>query len=107
MIKEVQVEQVERIVNQIYSDNYFNNLHIYAYPDGLSATSISDISGMPRATVMRKLDYLKNNGLLAQNEKKQYNVKNNYKDLYKKLIGENKIMLTDFLYKGINLIKDN
>jgi DNA-binding Lrp family transcriptional regulator len=42
---------------------------------GINAMSISDISGIPRATVMRKLDKLIKEKFLTKNNKKQYLVR--------------------------------
>ncbi len=39
---------------------------------GISAMSISDMTQIPRATIIRKCKYLINNGLIKINEKKQY-----------------------------------
>ena len=39
---------------------------------GLSAMSISEMTGIPRATIIRKCNYLLNKNLIKTNEKKQY-----------------------------------
>tara|TARA_Y100001935_G_scaffold244331_1_gene236669 strand:- start:385 stop:1362 length:978 start_codon:yes stop_codon:yes gene_type:complete len=51
--------------NNILIDNLGNNT-------GISAMSISDMTGIPRATIIRKCKYLLKNELLKVNEKKQY-----------------------------------
>ena len=39
---------------------------------GISAMSISDMTNIPRATIIRKCKYLIKNDLIQMNEKKQY-----------------------------------
>ena len=42
---------------------------------GINAMSVSDISGIPRATVIRKLNKLVKNNFLKIDEKKHYKIK--------------------------------
>ncbi|MDC1279884.1 hypothetical protein N8Z07_01070 [Pelagibacteraceae bacterium] len=72
---------------------------------GLNAMSISDITGIPRATVVRKLKKLVKKNFLAINEKKHYTLT---KNLIKKLMPvQKKILdqLADFSTKVYNLTK--
>ena len=39
---------------------------------GINGSSISDVSGIPRATVIRKMSWLKSEGLIKQNKKLEY-----------------------------------
>ena len=71
---------------------------------GISAMSLSDMTGIPRATVIRKCKFLVDNGYLKINNKKQYlmtgdNVKNIIP--YQREIFKRK---AKFLRKTLNLI---
>ena len=71
---------------------------------GLSAMSISDMTNIPRATVIRKCKYLLKNDYLILNKKKQYILTgyNTYKILpYQRQIFRNK---AKFLRKVLNLL---
>ncbi len=72
---------------------------------GLNAMSISDITGIPRATVVRKLKRLIKKNYLSINDKKLYKVTN---IIIKKLVPTQKIILnqlSDFSTKVFNLAK--
>ena len=71
---------------------------------GVSAMSVSDMTGIPRATVVRKCKFLIKNGYLRLNEKKQYiltgfNVQRVIP--YQRLIFKNK---AKFIRKVLNLL---
>ncbi|WP_297682344.1 MarR family transcriptional regulator [uncultured Candidatus Pelagibacter sp.] len=81
---------------------------------GMNAFSISDITGIPRATVVRKLEFLIENKFLDIDEKKLYSFSMNTKSkqfkIIKKLQDKNMISLSSFLYRvfnQINLISTN
>ena len=87
--------------------NQFNELLIkgdIARRYGISAMSVSDMTGIPRATVIRKCKFLIKNEYLRLNEKKQYiltgfNVQRVLP--YQKLIFKNK---AKFIRKVLNLL---
>ena len=54
---------------------------------GINASSISDISAIPRATVIRKLKYLEKKKHIIRNKKLEYSIGSNRENM--KLIGEN------------------
>jgi DNA-binding transcriptional regulator YhcF (GntR family) len=71
---------------------------------GVSAMSLSDMTSIPRATVIRKCKYLTNNGYLKLNDKKQYVMTGMNIDKilpYQKKIFKNK---AKFLRKTLNLL---
>ena len=71
---------------------------------GVSAMSLSDMTNIPRATVIRKCKYLMNHGYLKLNDKKQYVMTGLNIDKvlpYQKKIFRNK---AKFLRKTLNLI---
>mgnify|MGYP001160144366 FL=1 len=75
-----------------------------ALKSGVSAMSVSDMTGIPRATVIRKCKFLIKNDFLKLNEKKQYiltgfNVRRVLP--YQKLIFKNK---AKFIRKVLNLL---
>ena len=75
-----------------------------AVSTGVSAMSLSDMTKIPRATVVRKCKYLINHGYLKLNDKKQYVMTGfNIKKVlpYQKKVLENK---AKFLRKTLNLL---
>jgi len=81
---------------------------------GMNAFSISDITGIPRATVVRKLEFLIKNKFLNIDKKKLYsfsmNIKTKQFRIIKKLQDKNMISLSSFLHRvfnQINLISTN
>ena len=81
---------------------------------GINAFSISDITGIPRATVVRKLEFLIKNKFLNKDKKKLYsfsmNIKTKQFKIIKKLQDKNMISLSSFLHRvfnQINLISTN
>ena len=71
---------------------------------GISAMSLSDMTGIPRATVIRKCKFLVDSGYLKINNKKQYLMTGFNADSvipYQKIIFRNK---AKFLRKTLNLI---
>ena len=74
---------------------------------GVNAMSISEITGIPRPTVVRKLNYLIQNDYLKINDKKLITMSMNGKLLKKsqKLQDENIIDLSKFIYRVFNQMK--
>ena len=74
---------------------------------GVNAMSLSDITGIPRPTVVRKLKYLVKNNFLVINEKKLVSI--NMKGLAlkkgQKLHDENILSLSNYIYIVFNQIK--
>ena len=81
---------------------------------GMNAFSIADITGIPRATVVRKLEFLLENKFLKIDKNKLYsfsvNTKSKQFKVIKKLQDKNMNSLSIFLYKvfnQINLVNTN
>ena len=74
---------------------------------GVNAMSISEITGIPRATVIRKLKYLIKNDYLKINDKKLITLALNNKTLKisQKLQDQNIIDLSQFVYRVFNQMK--
>ena len=74
---------------------------------GINAMSLSDITGIPRPTVVRKVKYLINNNYLTINEKKLLfiDIKGSKLKRSSELQDENIKSLSNFIYKVFNQIK--
>ena len=69
--------------------------------------SISEITGIPRPTVVRKLKYLINNGYLSIDQKKllEVNIRGKALKISKDLQDKNILSLSNFTYRVFNQIK--
>ena len=74
---------------------------------GVNAMSISEITGIPRPTVVRKLKFLINKKYLHINEKKliTFNAKDSAFITTKGMVNKNMISLSHFIYKVFNQIR--
>ena len=74
---------------------------------GVNAMSLSDITGIPRPTVVRKINFLNKNNFLNINEKKliSMNIKGSKLNLAKKIQDQNMKSLSNMLYRIFNQIK--
>ena len=74
---------------------------------GVNAMSISEITGIPRPTVVRKLKYLIENNFLSINEKKliTLNIRKNSEKKTEKLRNKNMLSLSNFIFRIFNQIK--
>tara|TARA_B100001057_G_scaffold307175_1_gene307283 strand:+ start:3467 stop:4552 length:1086 start_codon:yes stop_codon:yes gene_type:complete len=82
---------------------------------GMNASSISEITGIPRATVIRKLRISEKTGMILKNERQLYTIGKTYKSKLKDLgrvFSENQIDLCKFvstffeLYRNPNINKN-
>jgi len=74
---------------------------------GVNAMSISEITGIPRPTVVRKLKYLINKKYLQMNEKKliTFDAKDSAFVTTKGMLNKNMLSLSYFIYKVFNQIR--
>ena len=74
---------------------------------GVNAMSISEITGIPRPTVVRKVKYLVNKKFLHINDKKliTYNAKDSAFVTTKGMVNKNMLSLSHFIYKVFNQIR--
>ena len=74
---------------------------------GVNAMSISDVTGIPRITVIRKLKYLIKRNMLQINEKKliTLNISGVAFDEIQELQNQNMRSLSNFIYRAFNQIK--
>ena len=75
-------------------------------PRGVNAMSISEITGIPRPTVARKLKFLIDNKWLQKNEKKliSLNIKDNTLNKGQKMAEKNMLSLSNFVCRIFNQI---
>ena len=83
-----------------FLSSFFSNKKM----DGVNAMSISDISGIPRATVIRKLKKLLKREMLTIDEKKHYRLSGNFTSKLMPLQKENLNQLANFSTRVFNLI---
>ena len=74
---------------------------------GVNAMSVSEITGIPRPTVVRKLKYLIDKKFLHINEKKliTFNAKDSAFQKTGKMVNQNMLALSNFIYRVFNQIK--
>ena len=75
--------------------------------NGINAMSISELTGIPRATVVRKINILLKRKLLSVDIKKLYTPKKTNLKIFTEIHKENTILLVRFFCNIINLIKSN
>ena len=56
------------LFENVVSDNYYRNMSSFKIERGINASSISDISRIPRATVIRKLKWLAKHDVVKKNK---------------------------------------
>jgi len=95
-------ESNNKINKKKYLDRYFFNDDNVI--DGVNAMSISDISGIPRATVIRKLNILIEKKYLVINDKKHYTLANSHQKKLSSIQEINLSFLYEFIANVFNLI---
>ena len=96
----------EELINSY--DNYYTSMLKFKCERGINASSISDISTIPRATVIRKLRHLEKKGFVRRNQKLEYHlgqVKNLKGFQANYLINQKN--LSDFCTTIFNLMKNS
>ena len=86
-------------------DEYIKKaLNNYSSESGLNVMSISEMTKIPRATVIRKIKYLEDIKLVKSNSKKQYFVTPNIMAKFIPTVKENFKFKSEFISKVINTI---
>ena len=103
------------IINAVKNKEFYPKKNIRSYHKelmgsdtrGVNAMSISEITGIPRPTVVRKLKYLIDKKYLHINEKKliTFNAKDSAFITTKGMVNKNMISLSNFIYKVFNQIR--
>ena len=89
--------------------NYFSKVADLKIIQGVNASSISDITSIPRATVIRKLKWLVKQDVLKKNKKLEY-VMNNSGKLTKKIaktFKQNQLFVAEFLTDFFDYYKNS
>ena len=103
------------IINAVKNKDFVPKKNMRSYHEsvmgsdvrGVNAMSISEITGIPRPTVVRKLKYLIDKKYLHMNEKKliSFNAKDSAFITTKGMVNKNMISLSHFIYKVFNQIR--
>ncbi len=103
------------VINSVKNKNFFPKKSMRSYHKdlmgsdtrGVNAMSISEITGIPRPTVVRKLKNLIDKKYLHINEKKliTFNAKDSAFITTKGMVNKNMISLSHFIYKVFNHIR--
>jgi DNA-binding Lrp family transcriptional regulator len=88
---------------QIDRDDFMKSFFTNAKPQGINAMSISEITGIPRATVIRKLQKLVKQGNLTIDKMKHYRLKGTFLKSIKPIQKDNLFRLSNFSAKIYNL----
>ena len=91
------------------NQNYYRQVIASKVPHGINASSISDISLIPRATVIRKLKWLMEKKLINKNKEFEYTLKNEGK-LNKKInenVYTNMSLVAEYLTNIFDLMKNS
>ncbi len=103
------------VINAVKNKEFFPKKNLRSYKKeiggsdarGVNAMSISEITGIPRPTVVRKLKYLIDKKFLHINEKKliTYHPKDSAFQKQSKMVDQNMLGLSNFIYRVFNQIK--
>ena len=103
------------VINAVKNKEFFPKENLNSYKKelmgsdsrGVNAMSISEITGIPRPTVVRKLKYLIDKKFLHINQKKliTFNAKDSAFQKTGKMINQNMLSLSNFIYRVFNQIK--
>jgi len=90
--------------NYMNRDKFLKKIFTVNEMQGINAMSISDITSIPRATVVRKLKKLVNQNILTIDAKKHYKLTGNFANKLKPLQNNVFVKLADFSTKVFNLV---
>ena len=103
------------VINAVKNKEFYPKKNLGSYKKeiggsdarGVNAMSISEITGIPRPTVVRKLKYLIDKKFLHINEKKliTYYPKDSAFQKQSKMVDQNMLSLSNFIYRVFNQIK--
>ena len=97
------------LAEDIRRDNYYSNMANFKIARGINASSIADISNIPRATVIRKLKWLIKHDVVKKNKNLEYQLKSSGK--INKTIATNTVInqeaVADFLTDIFDYMKNS
>ena len=102
-------KEKDLLAENIRRDNYYTNMAKFKIKRGINASSIADISTIPRATVIRKLKWLMRQDIIKKSKNLEYELKNSGK--INKVISKNTIInqeaVADFLTDIFDYMKNS
>ncbi len=97
------------LFENVRSGNYYSTMADYKIARGINASSIADISQIPRATVIRKLKWLIKKDIIKKNKNLEYQLKNSGK--LNGIISKNTVInqeaVSDFLTDVFDYMKNS
>ena len=107
--KKIYEKNIYKESNKVNINNFYTNIIATKVDHGINASSISDVSNIPRATVIRKLKWLKKEGLVKRNRLLEYLMKPKGKKNKRIniLFIENRGHIVDFVIDVLDLIKNS
>jgi len=92
-LKEIKLDNIFKIIGSVKKSNHYNC--------SVSATSISDVTGIPRATCIRKLEKLVSLGLLTrENITKRYSINQSAEERTKNILSNENVTFTIKNFSG-------
>ena len=107
--KKLSIQKAESVTSEINYANYYGKVSNIEISQGVNASSISDITSIPRATVIRKLKWLVQRNALKKNRKLEYVMTSTGK-LNKKIgqtFKDNQIFVSEFLTDFFDYYKNS
>ena len=97
------------VMEEIRFSNYYKKVASLKVSRGINASSISEISQIPRATVIRKLKWLAKEKVISKNKNLEYSMtyKGNLNKLIEQNFTKNQHLVADFLCDVFDLIKNS
>ena len=102
-------KSIYKNTDEIKIDNFYSSLSKVKVNHGINASSISDVSNIPRATVIRKLTWLKKENMVKRNKELEYMMNSKGKENKKinENFKENCSVVTSFVVDIVDLIKNS
>jgi hypothetical protein len=99
----------DNVLKDVVSNDYLSRVRTAAVGHGINASSISDISSIPRATVIRKLKWLLKEKAIRRNSKIEYEMTNKGKinKLIEKNFKLNQMYVAEYLTDIFDYIKNS
>ena len=98
------IKENSLVKDEITISNYYKNVTDVKIDRGINASSISEISGIPRATVIRKLKWLVKNDAIKRNKYLEYHMQS--KGKLNKKINENFMLNQNYVAEFLTDIFD-
>ena len=107
--KKLSIQKAESVTSEINYANYYGKVSNIEISQGVNASSISDITSIPRATVIRKLTWLVKQDVLKKNKNLEYVMKNSGKLTKKieKTFKDNQLFVAEFLTDFFDYYKNS